>query len=134
MWRLPLVDDYEEALAAPVADAAHVPATARSAAGAITAALFLRGSPGAGRGRTSTSPGPARSEAEQDEVPRGATGFGTRLLLRWLEPGRPADVTGAGSVVLSRPQRLAVSAGPREQTVPDGQQRRTSRRRRGPAR
>lgn len=36
--------------------------------------------------------GPARADADADEVTKGATGFGTRLLLRWLERGAP--VTG----------------------------------------
>ncbi len=29
--------------------------------------------------------GPARSERDEHEVSKGGTGFGTRLLLHWLE-------------------------------------------------
>ena len=40
---------------------------------------------GRGRGPTSTSPGRPGPSADEDEVTKGGTGFGARLLLRWLE-------------------------------------------------
>jgi leucyl aminopeptidase len=34
--------------------------------------------------------GPARADSDEDDVTKGATGFGVRALLRWLEAGAPA--------------------------------------------
>jgi leucyl aminopeptidase len=42
LWRMPLVDDYGDALDSPVADLANVPHGSRPRAGSIEAALFLR--------------------------------------------------------------------------------------------
>ncbi|MGZ4603176.1 MAG: leucyl aminopeptidase family protein, partial [Kineosporiaceae bacterium] len=53
--------------------------------GAVTAALFLREFAGGRRWAHLDIAGPARSDKEEQEVPKGATGFGARLLLRWLE-------------------------------------------------
>ena len=89
LWRMPLEDSYRCALESPVADLAHV-ATDHNPAGSIVAALFLRefvaGLPWAHLDIA----GPARSTAEDGEVSKGATGFGTRLLLAWLATGLPA--------------------------------------------
>jgi leucyl aminopeptidase len=86
LWRLPLVEDYMAALDSPVADAANVPhqGAERTGAGSIQAALFLREFTGKRRWAHLDIAGAARSAADDGDKARGATGFGTRLLLRWL--------------------------------------------------
>ena len=59
--------------------------TARVGGGSITAALFLREFTGGRRWAHLDIAGPARADKDEYEVTRGATGFGARLLLRWLE-------------------------------------------------
>jgi leucyl aminopeptidase len=85
LWRMPLPDDYRPSLDSPVADIAHV-ARDHNPAGSIIAALFLRefaaGTPWAHLDIA----GPGRSTADEGERSKGATGFGTRLLLTWLAP------------------------------------------------
>jgi leucyl aminopeptidase len=86
LWRMPLVQDYTDALDSPVADLAHVarPGTAGSYAGSIAAALFLREFSGGRPWAHLDVAGAARAGSDDGEITRGATGFGTRLLLRWL--------------------------------------------------
>ena len=84
-WRMPLVEDYREVLDSEIADLRHVSADARVGGGSITAALFLREFTGGVPWAHLDIAGPARSEKDEYEVCRGATGFGARLLLRWLE-------------------------------------------------
>ena len=83
LWRMPLVEDYRSALDSPVADIANVPRSAPGA-GSITAALFLREFAGSRPWAHLDIAGAARSGADDGEVSAGGTGFGTRLLLRWL--------------------------------------------------
>lgn len=85
VWRMPLVEEYRGALDSEVADLRHVPSDSRVSGGAITAALFLREFTGGRRWAHLDVAGPARSQRQSGEVPKGATGFGARLLLRWLE-------------------------------------------------
>jgi leucyl aminopeptidase len=85
LWRMPLVEEYRPALDSAVADLRHVPSDPGTGGGSITAALFLREFVGARRWAHLDIAGPARSDGERHEVPKGATGYGTRLLLRWLE-------------------------------------------------
>jgi leucyl aminopeptidase len=86
---MPLVEDYRPALQSTVADLAHVSTDPHVGAGSIVAALFLREFAGARRWVHLDIAGPARADADEHEVTRGATGYGVRLLLRWLEqPGR----------------------------------------------
>lgn len=80
LWRLPLADVYTDRLASKVADADNAAGTA----GAITAALFLRPF-------TDDLPwvhldvAPIGDSLEDAfEYAKGPTGFGARLLLRWL--------------------------------------------------
>jgi leucyl aminopeptidase len=86
LWRMPLPDDYTDALDSPVADLAHVAraGTAGSYAGSIAAALFLREFTGGRPWAHLDMSGPARAGSDDGEISRGGTGFGTRLLLRWL--------------------------------------------------
>jgi leucyl aminopeptidase len=83
VWRMPLVDEYADALESPVADLAHV-ARDNAPAGSILAALFLREFTGGRAWAHLDIAGAARSTADDGEVAKGATGFGTRLLLSWL--------------------------------------------------
>jgi leucyl aminopeptidase len=86
LWRMPLVEDYRPVLDSSIADLRHVPGKgAAVGGGSITAALFLREFAGAHRWAHLDIAGPARSDREEYEITRGATGFGARLLLRWLE-------------------------------------------------
>ncbi len=85
VWRMPLVEDYRPALDSDVADLRHVPSSSAWGGGSITAALFLREFTGGRPWAHLDIAGTARSDAAEHEVPKGATGFGARLLLRWLE-------------------------------------------------
>ena len=53
--------------------------------GAVTAALFLREFVGGRRWAHLDIAGTGRSDVDAGSSTKGATGFGTRLLLRWLE-------------------------------------------------
>ena len=99
LWPMPIVDDYRDALDSPVADLRNIADQRKHySGGSIIAALFLREfltPPGA---VTSNAvpwghldvAGPARADSDEDDVTKGATGFGVRALLRWLEAGAPA--------------------------------------------
>ncbi len=80
LWRLPLADDYEDGLSSKVADALNTP----SRAPAISAALFLQhftgGLPWAHLDIASVGD----AVEDEHEWTAGPTGFGPRLLLRWL--------------------------------------------------
>jgi leucyl aminopeptidase len=80
VWHLPLVDDYLERLESRVADADNAGGTP----GAITAALFLRPFAGSVRWAHLDLASVGDSPSDQFEWTQGATGFGARLLLRWL--------------------------------------------------
>jgi leucyl aminopeptidase len=83
-WPMPLVDEYDEAVHSTVADLRHVPSDKKIGGGSITAALFLRRFVGTRTWAHLDIAGPARSSADKHEVTEGATGFGARLLLRYL--------------------------------------------------
>ena len=83
LWRMPLVEDYRAALRSTVADLRHV-AVDGTGAGAVVAALFLQRFTGQRTWAHLDVAGPARASAAAHEVPEGATGFGARVLLRWL--------------------------------------------------
>jgi len=84
LWRMPLVDEYADALDSPVADLANVPHGNRARAGSIDAALFLREFTGGRPWAHLDIAGAARSSADEGENTKGGTGYGTRLLLAWL--------------------------------------------------
>lgn len=85
LWRMPLVGEYREALDSPVADLANIPHGSGAArAGSIDAALFLREFTGGRPWAHLDIAGAARSAADEGENTKGATGYGTRLLLAWL--------------------------------------------------
>jgi leucyl aminopeptidase len=91
LWRMPLVADYEERISSKVADADN----AGGAPGAITAALFLKhftgGLPWAHLDVASVGDSPN----DEFEYTKGATGFGARALLHWLELREPLAGVGA---------------------------------------
>ncbi|WP_030173033.1 leucyl aminopeptidase [Spirillospora albida] len=85
LWRLPLVDDYRPALDSDVADINNI-GRGGYGAGSITAALFLREFVGGRSWAHLDIAGPGRATSDDAEITRGATGYGTRLLLDWLAP------------------------------------------------
>jgi leucyl aminopeptidase len=88
LWRMPLVDDYRPALDSQVADLANIDAEGKYGGGAITAALFLREFTGGRRWAHLDIAGVSRSLTDDGIQTKGATGFGTRLLLEWLSSPR----------------------------------------------
>jgi leucyl aminopeptidase len=86
LWSMPLEEDYRDALESPIADLRNIglPRKAYSG-GSITAALFLREFVGRTPWGHLDIAGPARTDKDEGEVSRGATGFGVRTFLRWLE-------------------------------------------------
>ncbi len=84
LWRMPLADDYRDIIDSKVADLANIPMRRYGRPGAIAAALFLREFAGKRRWAHLDIAGPARSTADDGEVTKGGTGFGTRVLLNWL--------------------------------------------------
>jgi leucyl aminopeptidase len=89
-WRMPLVDDYRAAMDSPVADLSNISRDRHVSGGSITAALFLEHFVGSVPWAHLDIAGPARADSDERETTKGATGYGTRLLLRWLERGAPA--------------------------------------------
>jgi leucyl aminopeptidase len=85
LWRMPLVADYRPVLDSPVADLANVPWDRKAQGGAITAALFLREFVGSRPWAHLDIAGPGKVDFEEHEITKGGTGFGVRVLLRWLE-------------------------------------------------
>ncbi|MGY1813737.1 leucyl aminopeptidase [Blastococcus sp. SYSU D00820] len=87
VWRMPLAEEHADLLASDVADANNAPGNP----GGTTAALFLRPFAGDLPWAHLDVAGPARAGSDHAEVVKGGTGFGARLLLRWLEAGAPVD-------------------------------------------
>lgn len=92
LWRMPLVDDYRDTLESDVADLANIGRKEYSG-GSIVAALFLRDFVDDVPWAHLDIAGPARADADEDEVSKGGTGYGVRLLLRWLESLAPPTST-----------------------------------------
>ena len=84
VWHMPLVDEYQDAVRSDVAELRNVPIDRSTGAGSITAALFLRAFVGTRRWVHLDIAGPARASSDSHEITEGATGFGARLLLRYL--------------------------------------------------
>ncbi|HWA67302.1 MAG TPA: leucyl aminopeptidase [Mycobacteriales bacterium] len=90
VWSMPLVEDYRDSLESPIADLRNIGEPAKHySGGSITAALFLREFVRRGNGAVPWAhfdvAGPARADGDEHEVTKGATGFGVRTFLRWLE-------------------------------------------------
>lgn len=85
IWQLPLVSDYGFVLESETADLGQVaPPALKFGAGAIVAALFLEKFAGAVPWAHLDIAGPMRAGSDTLETPKGATGFGTRLLISYL--------------------------------------------------
>jgi leucyl aminopeptidase len=85
LWSMPLVEDYRELIDSDVADICQISTNRELGAGSVMAALFLREFAGDVPWAHLDIAGPGRSERDRAEVNRGGTGFGARLLLRWLQ-------------------------------------------------
>lgn len=82
LWRLPLWPEYQEEVKSKVADVKNI--TTRGA-GAITAGCFLRHFVGETPWAHIDIAGTAWDVKGKPYIPQGATGFGVRLLYRFLE-------------------------------------------------
>ncbi len=89
LWRMPLVEDYTDKLSSRIADSNNAP----QGAPAITAALFLKpfthGLPWGHLDIASFGDAPE----DKHEWTVGPTGFGSRLLLRWLASNPMEGIT-----------------------------------------
>jgi leucyl aminopeptidase len=85
VWHMPLVDDYEIALASDVADFNHTADKFDFSAGSVTAALFLEKFVGDRTWVHLDIAGTGRSEVDAGENIKGGTGYGVRLLIEWLD-------------------------------------------------
>ncbi len=85
LWPMPLVEDYRELIDSDVADLCQISTDRSVGAGSVMAALFLREFAGDVPWAHLDIAGPGRSDRDRGEVNRGGTGFGARLLLRWLQ-------------------------------------------------
>jgi leucyl aminopeptidase len=85
VWALPMPDDYVGLLRSEVADLANIGQP--SQAGALVAALFLREFTGDCRQHWAhiDMSAPAWSDREAGPLVKGATGWGVRLLVRFLQ-------------------------------------------------
>ncbi|MFI0353538.1 leucyl aminopeptidase family protein [Actinomadura sp. 9N407] len=89
VWRLPMVEEYRQAIESDVADVSNIERRGFGG-GAIMAALFLREFAGDRTWAHLDVAGPGRATSDDGDISRGATGFGARLLLSWLAPERTA--------------------------------------------
>ena len=91
------MEDYEPLVRSEIADVRQVSADSDAGGGAIVAALFLRRFTAGRRWAHLDIAGPARADSAEHEIGRGATGFGARVLLSWLQGlGAPARRAPAG--------------------------------------
>ncbi len=86
LWPFPLVEDYRRALDSDFADLSHI--APKVGAGSITAALFLREFAGTRPWAHLDIAGVGRSDVDRGILSKGATAFGARLLLAYLEVRR----------------------------------------------
>ena len=82
LWQLPLVREYRDELKSPVADLKNVSASGE--AGSIVGGLFLQEFVGNAAWAHLDIAGPAFADKDLPHAPRGGTGFGVRLLVRYL--------------------------------------------------
>jgi leucyl aminopeptidase len=82
VWPMPLYEPYLESLRSEVADIKN---SAGRDAGAIKAALFLSQFVGKTPWAHLDIAGPAMRTKKEDSLPPGATGFGVRLILDFLQ-------------------------------------------------
>jgi leucyl aminopeptidase len=84
VWRMPLHDDYRDELDGDVADLVN---STDVGGGSMMAALYLREFAGNLRDRWAhvDMSAPAWADSADGELAKGATGWGVRTLLRWLD-------------------------------------------------
>ncbi|HSD29922.1 MAG TPA: leucyl aminopeptidase [Vicinamibacteria bacterium] len=82
VWPLPLVREYRDELKSPIADLKNVGGGGE--AGTIVAGLFLQEFVDGVAWAHLDIAGPAFTERDLPHAPRGGTGFGVRLLVRYL--------------------------------------------------
>ncbi len=80
-WHMPLYREYRKEIDSDIADLKNI---GGRYGGAITAALFLAEFAGDTPWAHLDIAGPARSESEDHEIPKGATGVGVRTLVEWI--------------------------------------------------
>jgi leucyl aminopeptidase len=86
LWRFPLVADYRRALESDTADLRNIgDPKQKLQGGAITAALFLQSFTGGVPWAHLDIAGPGWAGSDDEELTKGGTGYGVRLLVRWLE-------------------------------------------------
>ena len=86
VWRMPLTGDYRKALESETADLRNIGnPRLKLNGGSITAALFLQEFAGGRPWAHLDIAGPGWSGGDDDELTKGGTGYGVRLLTRWLE-------------------------------------------------
>ncbi len=85
LWRFPLYDEYAESIKSDIADLRNVSSFKKGYASSITGAAFIREFVGTTPWAHLDIAGTAfNEEPAQGEVPQFATGFGVRLLLKFL--------------------------------------------------
>jgi leucyl aminopeptidase len=82
LWQLPLVQEYRDDLKSPIADLKNV--SSGGEAGSIIGGLFLQEFVDGAAWAHLDIAGPAFAEKDLPHAPRGGTGFGVRLLVRYL--------------------------------------------------
>ena len=83
VWRMPLWDEYTEMIKGDIADVRNISIPPKQA-GAITAAAFLKEFVGNNDWAHIDIAGPSYVDIEKGILQKGATGFGIRLLTRFL--------------------------------------------------
>ncbi|MFQ5672885.1 MAG: leucyl aminopeptidase [Nitrospinales bacterium] len=84
VWELPLWEEYEKAVKSDIADLKNISAST-TGAGTITGAAFLKAFAGDQPWAHIDIAGTSWCREDQPYVPKGATGFGVRLLLNYLD-------------------------------------------------
>jgi len=82
VWQLPLWEEYSELLKSDIADIKNA---AGRDAGAITGGCFLKAFAGSAPWAHLDIAGPAWTDKDRPYQPKGATGFGVRLIINLLE-------------------------------------------------
>ena len=83
LWQMPLIDEYRENIDSIIADIKNTAGTAYGSP--IYGALFLKDFVGETPWAHIDIAGPSWAERGEHFLPAGATGFGTRLLIDWIE-------------------------------------------------
>jgi leucyl aminopeptidase len=86
LWPMPLIEEYRDAIDSEIADLRNIGDPGKHySGGSITAALFLREFTAKLPWAHLDIAGPGRADGDEDEIVKGATGFGVRTFIRWLE-------------------------------------------------